>query len=111
MKRRASPSAEARSISRGARMPSAFSRIFKRPRTPWPMLPAMTWQIAFLVGPLVLVAGYAFSIKGTYGGVVPGWTLENLTRVFDPLYLHIYARSLELATITMFGCLLVGYPV
>lgn len=75
------------------------------------VIPSMAWLALFLVGPLVLVAGYAFSIKGTYGGIEPGWTLENLARVFDPLYLRIFWRSLQLAALTTVGCLLVGYPV
>lgn len=80
-------------------------------RPPWLVTPSMAWIAIFLVGPLVLVAGYSVSVKGTYGGLAEGWTLENLARVFDPLYLRIFARSLKLAALTTVACLLIGYPV
>ncbi len=39
------------------------------------------------------------------------FTLENFRRVFDPLYLSTFLRSVYIALLTTFFCLLIGYPL
>jgi len=64
---------------------------------------------------------YSFLQRGVYGGFEPIenvkeyifnfiW-LKNYIRVFDPLYIPIYIRSLYIAFLTTLICLLLGYPV
>jgi spermidine/putrescine transport system permease protein len=54
---------------------------------------------------------YSFARRGTLGGVVLGFTLENYAGVFDPVYLRIVVRSILYAAITTVLCLAAGYPV
>jgi len=54
---------------------------------------------------------YSFAHRGTLGGVVLGFTLENYAGVGDPVYLRIVWRSLVYAGITTAICLAAGYPV
>jgi spermidine/putrescine transport system permease protein len=63
------------------------------------------------VAPLVIVLIYAFLERGTYGGVIWIFTVENFQRVFDPLYLDTFLRSVYIAIITTFFCLLIGFPL
>ena len=75
------------------------------------LLPATAWLVIFFVAPLVIVLIYAFLERGTYGGVIWIFTVENFQRVFDPLYLDTFLRSVYIAIITTFFCLLIGFPL
>ena len=54
---------------------------------------------------------YSFAQRGTLGGVVLDFTLENYAGVLDPVYLQIVIRSIVYAAITTAICLAAGYPV
>lgn len=73
-------------------------------------LPGLVWWGLFLVTPVGMVLAYAFFQRGTYGGVVPDFTLDNLARVFDPLYFRIFLASARIATESAVIALLIGYP-
>ncbi len=75
------------------------------------LFPALFWLVVFFVVPLVIVFVYSFLTRGTYGQVVWRFNLGNYLRVFDPLYLRIFLRSISLALLTTMGCLLFGYPL
>lgn len=75
------------------------------------IIPAAAWLIAFLVVPVAIILLYSFLTKGTYGGIVYQFTFENYLRAIDPIYLKILWDSFQLAFLTAFICLLVGYPM
>ena len=78
----------------------------------WLLLsPVVAWVVAFVIAPALLMLIYSFAHRGTLGGVVLGFTLENYASVLDPVYLGIVIRSLLFAAITTALCLLAGYPV
>ena len=70
--------------------------------------PYILWMIIFTVVPLLLIVHYSFTI--TTGGVT-SFTMGNISRFFDPLYLNIMRRSIVLAAQATAICLLLGYPV
>jgi spermidine/putrescine transport system permease protein len=72
--------------------------------------PAVAWLLAFMVGPCLLILGYAFFERGTWGGVVYTFTLENFERVFDPLYARIFLNSARIAATVTVLAILVAYP-
>jgi spermidine/putrescine transport system permease protein len=81
-------------------------------RAGWLLLaPLLLWAVAFVVAPAVIMLVYSFAHRGTLGGVVLGFTLENYAGVFDPVYLQIVTRSIVYAGITTLLCLAAGYPV
>ena len=49
-------------------------------------------------------------MRGTYGGVIYTFTLQNFSLAADPLYLRIIATSFRISIIATFVALLVGYP-
>jgi len=57
------------------------------------------------------VCAYSLLTRGDYGGVEQPWTLENFTRLADPLYLAILWRSLVIATLSTALCALLGFPL
>jgi spermidine/putrescine transport system permease protein len=78
----------------------------------WLLLaPLLAWVIAFVVAPAAIMLVYSFLQRGTLGGVVWSFTLDNYLAVADPTYLIIVVRSMVFATITTLLCLAAGYPV
>ncbi|MGH7287325.1 MAG: ABC transporter permease, partial [Myxococcota bacterium] len=81
-------------------------------RAGWLLLaPLIFWAVAFVVAPAVIMLVYSFLSRGTLGGVVLDFTLDNYRGVVDPVYLQIVVRSLIYAAITTLLCLAAGYPV
>ncbi len=74
------------------------------------MLPGLLWLTLFLVIPCTLVLAYAFMTRGVYGGVVSEFSLENITRVFDAVYIKIFLVSARIAILATLFSLLIGYP-
>ncbi len=75
------------------------------------LLPSAFWLIVFFLIPLLLVFVYSFGQRGTYGGVVWHLTIRNYFRIFDPLYIKIFIRSVWIAVATTFLTFLIGYPI
>jgi spermidine/putrescine transport system permease protein len=75
------------------------------------LLPARAWLALFFAAPLLIVAAYSLLTRGDYGGVEQPWTLENYARVIDPLYGAILLRSVAMAAVATFLCLVLGLPL
>lgn len=89
--------------------------------------PYILWIVVFTIAPLLLVAYYAFTAYDASGNLYV--TLEGFSRIFEgdlvllsafgldglqwmvPANVNIFFRSLEIALISTFCCLLIGYPV
>jgi spermidine/putrescine transport system permease protein len=78
----------------------------------WALLaPMVGWLLLFVVVPALILLVYSFCERDELGGVVFSFTLENYERVFDPVYLRIFGRSIWYAGLTTVICAVVGYPV
>jgi spermidine/putrescine transport system permease protein len=75
------------------------------------LAPAFVLVLLTIAIPLLIVLAYSFLTRGAYGGVEPPWTLENYTRLWDPLYAAIFVRSFLLAAIATLVCLILGFPL
>ncbi|MGD1096046.1 MAG: ABC transporter permease [Bryobacteraceae bacterium] len=74
-------------------------------------MPVATLMFATVFVPLLIVAVYSILTRGAYGGVESPFTLENYSRLFDPLYGSIFLRSFWIAAIATALCLLLGFPL
>lgn len=85
------------------------------------LTPVTVFLSIFFLGPLFIIAVFSFLEPGLYGGVewvfyhwnfgrILGWA-DGIQEEFDPVYLAIFARSLEVASITVVICLVACYPV
>lgn len=74
------------------------------------IVPVSFWMILFVVVPLFYVFIMSFMARGLYGGVEPGFSLENYLMVFQSDYLKIYGASLFSALMTTIICLIIAYP-
>ncbi len=70
--------------------------------------PYVAWMIIFTVIPMFLIVYYAF-VTSDAAGV--GFSFEHIMRAFEPVYLNILLRSLNLALISTLLCFLIGYPL
>ncbi len=73
-------------------------------------IPYFVWCIVFVLLPFLLIGIYAFA---TGGNTVLIWnfTLENFTRIFEPTYIRVFIRSLEIGFATTAICFAAGYPL
>lgn len=74
----------------------------------WLSYPYLVWMFIFITVPLLLVVYYAFTDRS---GASVQFTIDNFSKIMDPLYLKVFLRSFKIAFISMLICLIVGYPV
>jgi spermidine/putrescine transport system permease protein len=75
------------------------------------LAPTSVTLAATLVAPLAIVCVYSFLSRGAYGGVREPFSLENYTRLWDPLYGLIFWRSFWIAGVSTAICLVLGFPL
>ena len=74
-------------------------------------LPAYAYLVMFFAVPLVIVSVYSFATRNRYGGTdLSGWNLDAYRKLGEPIVRDILFRSLWVAILTTFICLLIGYP-
>ncbi len=64
-----------------------------------------------MVAPLGIVLAYSLLTRSPYGSISKPWTLDNYSRLADPLYLAIFLRSVWIAAAATILCLLLGFPL
>lgn len=74
----------------------------------WIAYPYVVWMAIFIVIPIFLVVYYSFT--STINGELV-FSLEHFQRFFEPIYIKVTLRSVWLALVSTFICLIIGYPV
>jgi ABC-type spermidine/putrescine transport system permease subunit I len=74
-------------------------------------LPSLAWLGLFFVIPAILIVVTAFRPADLHGGVGPGWTMENIEALRDPVWLPIVWRTVALSAATTFICLALALPM
>ena len=74
------------------------------------VLPVALWMIGFFILPLIMIVVVSFCTRGEVGDIVYKFTLSNYSRLFNPLYLNIFFKSILIALATTVLCLVFGYP-
>ena len=64
-----------------------------------------------MLAPLAIIVVYSLLTRGAYGGVELPWTIENFTRLWDPVYGVIFLRSFWIAAVATALCLVLGFPL
>ncbi len=75
------------------------------------LAPAAAVMALLFFAPLLIIFAYSLLTRGAYGGVMRPWTLEGYARVFDPLYGEILWRSVWIAAVSTFLCLVLALPL
>jgi len=72
--------------------------------------PYIFWMSLFIVVPMLLIVLYAFTEHGN-ALMAFRFTLDNFLKFFDPVFIKVLFKSLEVAIITTLFCILIGYPI
>ena len=75
------------------------------------LAPTAILMAVTMLAPLAIILVYSFLTRGAYGGVEPPSTIENYTRLWDPVYATIIIRSLWIAAVATALCLILGFPL
>ncbi|AOR65151.1 spermidine/putrescine ABC transporter permease PotB [Pectobacterium wasabiae] len=70
----------------------------------------VVWLVLFVFLPNLMIIGTSFLTRDDAHFISLVFTLENYTRLADPLYASVLLHSLNMAVIATFCCLLLGYP-
>ncbi|MGH9557722.1 MAG: ABC transporter permease [Bryobacteraceae bacterium] len=73
--------------------------------------PASVLMLVTLIAPAAIICAYSLLTRGAYGGVERPFTIENFTRLWDPLYGAIFLRSFWIAGVATALCLILGFPL
>lgn len=77
----------------------------------WLAYPYGVWSLVFIVAPLALVLIFSLTIGEAHGGLGGlAFSLDNFKRLAAPVYLKVFARSVNLAVVSTLVCLVLGYP-
>ena len=83
-----------------------MNRIFKRLAS----LPISFYCLLLILLPLVYIFFLSFLKSDSYGGFTYVFTLQNYLKLFDVVYLKVFAQSFFIAFITTVICILISYP-
>lgn len=73
--------------------------------------PSFVWLTVLFALPTVLVFIIALRPANPYGGIEPGWTFANLSRLAGPGTLDIVLRTLWISVLTTIACLALAIPI
>lgn len=72
--------------------------------------PYVIFMSIFMVLPMLMIVFYAFT-KSTNIVTTFSFTIENFLKFFDPVFIKVLIKSLQIAVITTVICVIIGYPV
>jgi spermidine/putrescine transport system permease protein len=82
------------------------------PRYPgWLAVPATAWYVLFFLCPLGIMVVFSFAKLSGYTGFAYSLDPSNYRALWDPLYGHVFLRTLGLATFGTAATLLIGFPL
>ncbi len=68
------------------------------------------WLVLFVFLPNLMIIGTSFLTRDDASFVKMVFTLDNYTRLLDPLYFEVLLHSLNMALIATLACTVLGYP-
>ncbi|SHO57257.1 spermidine/putrescine ABC transporter permease PotB [Vibrio quintilis] len=68
------------------------------------------WLVLFVLMPNLMIIGTSFLTRDESNLIDLTLTLDNYTRLMDPLYVKVMLHSFYMAAIATLLCLLIGYP-
>jgi len=72
--------------------------------------PYLVWSFLMIVVPLFMILMYAITKSGNSLLNIT-FTLENFSKIADPVYISVFLRSIKLGIITVAICLVFGYAL
>lgn len=73
-------------------------------------IPIVTYAVLLILLPLLYICVISFAKNDPYSGITTSFTFENYSRVFNNVYIMIFAKSFLIAGITTLICIIISYP-
>lgn len=73
-------------------------------------LPVIIYSILLIFLPLLYVFIISFFKSDSYGGMIETFTLSNYIQLFNVVYIKIFLKSMIIALIVTFICIVLSYP-
>ncbi|QTF08208.1 spermidine/putrescine ABC transporter permease PotB [Brenneria izadpanahii] len=70
----------------------------------------VAWLVLFVFIPNLMIIGASFLTRDDTNFISLVFTLDNYTRLADPMYASVLLHSLNMAVIATLCCLILGYP-
>lgn len=72
--------------------------------------PYLIWSFVIIIAPLLLIMLYSVTTGGN-NLVNIQFTIDNFTKIAEPIYLTVMVRSFKIGLITVGLCFILGYPL
>src|SRR6056297_3295325 len=72
--------------------------------------PYSIWMIFFILLPLFLIFLYSITLRNPNDIKTITFTFGNFAKFFNPIYINVLIRSINVAAVSTFICLILGYP-
>ncbi|EMQ2877642.1 spermidine/putrescine ABC transporter permease PotB [Vibrio navarrensis] len=70
----------------------------------------VSWLVLFVLIPNLMIIGTSFLTRDEANLIEMTFTLDNYTRLLDPLYAKVLLHSFYMAIVATLICLVIGYP-
>ncbi len=74
------------------------------------LIPVIIYVALLIALPLLYILLISFFKSDSYGGMITTFTIQNYIEVFDQVYINVFLKSILIAGLTTFICILISYP-
>ena len=74
------------------------------------LIPVIIYVSLLIALPLLYILLISFFKSDSYGGMITTFTIQNYIEVFDQVYINVFLKSILIAGLTTFICILISYP-
>ena len=74
------------------------------------LIAVIVYVALLLALPLLYILLISFFKSDSYGGMITTFTIQNYIEVFDQVYINVFLKSILIAGLTTFICILISYP-
>ncbi len=74
------------------------------------LIPVIIYVALLIALPLLYILLISFFKSDSYGGTITTFTIQNYIEVFDQVYINVFLKSILIAGLTTFICILISYP-
>ena len=74
------------------------------------LVPVIVYVALLIALPLLYILLISFFKSDSYGGMITTFTIQNYIEVFDQVYINVFLKSILIAGLTTFICILISYP-
>ena len=74
------------------------------------LIPVIVYVALLIALPLLYILLISFFKSDSYGGMITTFTIKNYIEAFNQVYINVFLKSILIAGLTTFICILISYP-